>query len=318
LLNNASHIQKEWKFIDISKSARVTEPYGGFPTWMWDYNNDGWIDIYASSYDYSKLQKVGDDEARYMLGLKNGLKYPSLYKNNGDLSFTDVTNEVGLQRPMYPMGANFGDIDNDGFLDFYLGTGAPDLRSAVPNLMFHNKGGVAFDEITYTSGTAHIQKGHGVGFADMDNDGDQDIYVVMGGAYTGDIFFNALFENSNESNNWITLKLEGTKSNRAAIGSRIRVETTDENGKVNSFYSTVSTGGSFGSSSLQQEMGLGKAVKINEIEITWANQDQTKQKFYDVPMNKAYHIREGDEKITSMELRRFEYSSNPGGHHHHH
>ena len=72
------------------------------------------------------------------------------------------------------MGSNFGDLDNDGWLDFYAGTGDPDLTTLIPNRMFRNADGKAFQEVTSSGGFGHIQKGHGVSFADLDNDGDFD------------------------------------------------------------------------------------------------------------------------------------------------
>ena len=99
-----------------------------------------------------------------------------LYRNTGKGTFADVTDE-GRPRPVVPaMGANFGDLDNDGFLDFYLGTGAPSYAALMPNLMFRNHDGKYFVDVTSSTGTGHLQKGHGVAFADLDNDGDQDIY----------------------------------------------------------------------------------------------------------------------------------------------
>jgi hypothetical protein len=89
-----------------------------------------------------------------------------LYRNDGKGGFQDVTKEVGLDRVVPTMGANFGDLDNDGFLDFYLGTGAPSYAALMPNFMFRNRGGKNFVDVTATTGTGHLQKGHGVAFGD--------------------------------------------------------------------------------------------------------------------------------------------------------
>ena len=166
------------------------------------------------------------------------------------------------------MGANFGDLDNDGWLDFYLGTGDPSLSTLIPNRMFRNADGKFFQDVTTSGGFGHIQKGHGISFADFDNDGDQDIYEVMGGAYAGDNYRNVLFLNPGHGNHWITLKLEGIRSNRAAMGARIRVTVQTAQGE-RSIYKTVSTGGSFGASPLRQEIGLGQAKAIRSVEIFW-------------------------------------------------
>src|SRR6185295_783690 len=136
--------------------------------------------------------------------------------NKGDGTFEDVTKAAGLYKVIPAMGLNFGDLDNDGWLDFYLGTGNPEFSTLVPNRMFRNAGGKFFQEVTTATGTGQLQKGHGVGFADLDNDGDQDIYAVTGGAFTADNYRNALFLNPGNTNHWLKLKLEGTKSNRVA------------------------------------------------------------------------------------------------------
>src|ERR1044072_9238572 len=99
-----------------------------------------------------------------------------LYRNTGNGGFADVTKEAGLDRSVAAMGANFGDLDNDGFLDFYLGTGGTTYTALMPNLLFHNQGENSFVEINLSSGTGHLQKGHGVSFAYLDNDGDEDIF----------------------------------------------------------------------------------------------------------------------------------------------
>ena len=83
-----------------------------------------------------------------------------------------MTAEVGLDRVVLPMGSNFGDLDNDGFLDIYLGTGRPSYLYLMPNVLFRNDGGRRFEDITAATGTGHLQKGHGVAFADWDRDGD--------------------------------------------------------------------------------------------------------------------------------------------------
>lgn len=90
----------------------------------------------------------------------------------------------------------------------------------------------------------------------------------MGGWYTGDGFRNCLFENPGHGNHWITLRLVGRRTNRAAIGARIKL-TLKDGSTLREVHATGGTGGSFGSSSLQQEIGLGSARTIEAIEVTW-------------------------------------------------
>lgn len=90
-----------------------------------------------------------------------------------------------------------------------------------------------------------MQKGHAIAFCDFDMDGDQDVYADFGGFYYGDIYENALYENPGFNNNWVNIKFEGVKSNKAAIGARVKL-TFSDNGTKRSTYLTVSKGASFG------------------------------------------------------------------------
>ena len=100
----------------------------------------------------------------------------------------------------------------------YLGTGRPSYLYLMPNVLFRNDGGRRFEDITAATGTGHLQKGHGVAFADWDRDGDADIFLEAGGAVPGDRAHNVLFQNPGYGNHWLTIKLVGTRTNRAALG----------------------------------------------------------------------------------------------------
>ncbi len=282
-------------FREIGQQAGVDQPIQSFPTWFFDYDNDGWLDIFTSGYMKSYVEGRADDVAADYLGLPIHMERPRLYHNegkgaDGDVSFVDVTTEAGLDRALLAMGSNFGDLDNDGFLDFYLGTGAPDFRAMVPNRMFRNAGGRFFQDVTTSGGFGHLQKGHGVSFGDIDSDGDQDILLVVGGAYSGDTFPNVLFLNPGHGHHWVTLRLEGVTTNRSAIGARLRLEleTPEEMRQV---HAVVGSGGSFGSSSLQQEIGLGDAMSIRTLEIRWPGGPV--DILHDLPVDRLLRIREG-------------------------
>ena len=303
-----------WRFVDVSKEAGVTAPLYSFPCWFFDYDNDGWDDLFVCGYH---IKDVGDICADY-LGLPTEAERPRLYHNNHDGTFQDVTREAHLDRVLHAMGANFGDLDNDGFLDFYLGTGDPDLATIVPNRMFRNDHGHRFQDVTTSGGFGNLQKGHGVSFGDIDNDGDQDIYENMGGAVSGDVYHNVLYENPGHGNHWITLKLEGVQSNRAAIGARIRVVVQNETGEQ-SIYKTVGTGGSFGASPLRQEIGLGKAKEIRRIEIFWPRTGKL-QVLNGMQMDRFYKVKEGETMAVQWELKSFRLKSGSEEtqHQHHH
>jgi hypothetical protein len=197
------------------------------------------------------------------------------------------------------MGANVGDIDNDGFLDVYLGTGAPSFGSLIPNILLRNDAGRRFDDVTEATGTGHLQKGHGVAFADLDRDGDEDIVLNAGGAVPGDRYDDAVFENpGTPGRHWVDLRLVGVRSNRAAIGAKIRVTVAPVPGGRGAAtrlrYREVSSGGSFGSNSYVQHVGLGGATGIESIEIAWPA-SKTRQVFRNPPIDTLLEIREGAE-----------------------
>ncbi len=285
------------KFEEVTQSAGVTKPDDSFPCWFWDYNNDGWLDLCVAGYTL-RQGRMSKDILSYYSEKSSNISNPVFYKNNGDGTFSDETEKLDMQIPIHTMGANFGDIDNDGFPDAYFGTGEPDFRSIIPNRLFLNITGEKFEDITTEAGVGHIQKGHGIAFGDIDNDGDQDILAEMGGAADGDIFQNALFENPNDDNNWIHIILEGKISNRDGIGARIKILRA---GEAMPIYKMVSAGGSFGSNSMQQEIGLGKATQIKTLEIFWPSSN-TKQIFNNIKINQRIKITEGEESFSVQPL----------------
>jgi hypothetical protein len=210
-----------------------------------------------------------------------------------------VAKEAGLGAVYETMGSNFGDFDGDGFLDVYLGTGEPEIATLVPNRMFRNVGGRRFADVTAPSGTGHLQKGHGVSCGDWDRDGDVDLLVELGGAVPGDRYHNVLFRNPGSQNGWITLKLAGVKTNRAAIGARIKVVT--EGDEPQTIHRHVSTGSSFGANPLEQTIGLGRARKIAILEIRWPTSGTT-QVFKDVPIGQVIEIAEFAESWRRIDV----------------
>src|SRR5262249_51428236 len=147
------------------------------------------------------------------------------------------------------------------------------------------------------------------------NDGAQDIYVVIGGEYPGDTFQHSLFLNPGSSNHWITLKLEGVQSNRSAIGTRVKITVQTQTGQRD-IYRTVSSGGSFGASTLRQEVGLGQATAIRSIQVTWPRTGHV-QIFKDVRMDQMVRIREDDSAVIPLTARRFEISPDLKSRHEH-
>ena len=302
LLKNQGLTGRIPTFEDVTREANLADGFARtFPTWFWDYNNDGWLDIFVGDYTFD--MPISSYSAAEALEIPTGASGTCiLYRNNQDGTFSKVSDETGLTRTAFAMGANFGDINNDGFLDFYLGTGNPEMESIVPNKLFKNLGGKRFVDVTVPARVGHLQKGHGISFADMDNDGDQDIYIEMGGAYKGDAFHNSFYLNPGQDkrNKWIVVDLTGTKANRSAIGSRIKI-TFKEDGKVRSVYRDVNSGGSFGASPLRKEIGIGRATVIDELEIQWHPGEL--QVFRNIQPNQFLRIREGDNEVKEVPLK---------------
>jgi hypothetical protein len=205
----------------------------------------------------------------------------------------------------------------DGYLDFYLATGNPAYQSLVPNKMYLNVNGSRFADVTYAGGFGNVQKGHGVAFGDLDHDGDEDIYVEIGGSFDGDGYYNCLFENPNfDNNNWLVLNLTGTKANRPAIGARVMV-TVDEGGQERQIHRTVTSGASFGGNSLALEIGLGKATAIKSVNVQWPCRDCPDETYTGLALNKAYRLTQGSGKPETLSYAHAPFRSGDGGHGHH-
>ncbi len=293
-----------WRFEETARSSGVTGPVFSFTTWFFDYDNDGWEDLLVLSYDLRHVNELPEAQAREYLGLPLRIAHgdtlveietPRLFRNNGDGTFRDVSGTAGLSRAIWGMGANFGDLDNDGWLDFYVGTGTPDLNAVVPNRMFRNDRGRRFEEVTLPGGFGHIQKGHAAAFADFTRSGRQDIYMVMGGAYQGDRFANVLFENPGwPERNWISLELVGRTANRSALLARVAATVRQGDGARRVIHRTVSSGGSFGAGSFQVHIGLDRAARLEELEIRWPDRAESRQVLSGLTRNGYYRIVQGE------------------------
>ena len=293
------HNNHDGTFTEVAAQAGVQKPWQSFPAMFFDYDNDGWPDLLVGSYYVSV-----DEDLRSYLGLTPSAETMKLYKNLGNGTFRDVTEEVGLNRVFMPMGSNFGDIDNDGYLDVYLGTGNPSYGSLLPNVLLHNKEGKFFSDVTAASGTGELHKGHAVAFADIERNGREDLLEEVGGAVPGDAHAFRLFQNPGNGNDWINLKLVGVKSNRSAIGARIKVTVENEGKGSRSIYRTVGSGGSFGASPLEQHIGLGKSARISQVEVWWPA-TKTRQIFSNVGKNRFLEIKEFATNSTRLERKSF-------------
>jgi len=290
----------EWIFTDVTAQAGLGGDRHTFPTWFFDYDNDGWLDIFAGGYATSSTEDVGSFE----LGKPNRGAVSHLFRNNHDGTFTDIPHAAGLDRAITTMAANFGDLDNDGWLDVYLGLGDSNYESLLPKRMFRNDAGRYFQDVTSSGGFGNLQKGHGIAFADIEDNGNEDVLEELGGAYQGDRFMPVLYHNPGHGNHWITLVLEGKVTNRAAYGARIRV-TIDEGGTTRSIFRAVGSVSSFGGNPMRQHIGVGQSQRVKQLEIFWPVSN-TRQRFKNVPIDRTFHVTEGRDHLDRVATKTFE------------
>jgi hypothetical protein len=173
--------------------------------------------------------------------------------------------------------------------------------------MYWNRRGETFADVSEAGGFGNLQKGHGVVFADLDNDGDQDVFEEMGGAYPGDGFLNLLFVNPGFGNHWLRVSLVGTRSDRFGIGAHIRA-TFREGGVTRSTQRVVSSSGSFGANPFTQHLGLGSAEQVDELVITWPTTGK-RQTFYGVAADVHVQITEDAESYRIVPERSYRLGS---------
>ena len=255
-------------------------------------------DLFVAGYGSARGIPTVEDVAGDYLGTPTDADRDRLYRNRGDGTFEDVTKAAGLYRVLGAMALNFGDLDNDGWLDFYTGTGTPDLGMLVPNRMFRNDGGKRFQDVTTAGNFGHLQKGHAIAFGDYDNDGDQDVVEQMGGAYLGDTARTTLYRNPGPPGRSIGIELEGVRSNRRGVGARLELLVETAAGR-RSIHRTVTSGGSFGGNPMRQEIGLGEAARIAWLEVRWPATGQ-KQRVTGLEPGRRYLVREGQPKAEEV------------------
>lgn len=289
-------------FRNVAANAGVQAPFFAFPAWFWDYDQDGWQDIYVGSYDLRNFNQLAREVCAQYTGDSVQAERPRLYRNLGNGRFEEVSATAGLDRLAYAMGSSHGDLDNNGFPDVFLGTGAPDFSTLIPNQVYRNQGG-HFLDVSRAGRFGHLQKGHGTAFADFDGDGQQEVYMVLGGAYEGDRYPNVLYHHEGNDAHWLRLTLQGKQANRSALGAEVVVTVLLPDGSERRHYGQVSPGSSFGGNDLSVHLGLGKAVSIRELRVRWPVFPAKERKFTGVPMDQHLLIVEDAESWSRYEAK---------------
>jgi tetratricopeptide (TPR) repeat protein len=298
------HNNGDLTFTEVGRQAGVQAPLFSFATWFFDYDNDGWPDLFVDSY-----LMVMDETVRTFVGMPHNAETLKLYRNKHDGTFEDVTEKVGLDKVYMPMGGNFGDLTNDGFLDVYLGSGNPNLTALVPYVLFKNKEGKSFVDITQSSGTGEWHKGHAVVFADLTRQGNEDILTRVGGAIPPDEHNVRVFENPGNRNDWLNVRLVGVKTNRSGVGVEIHVTVQDGNDAPRSIYRTVGQTSSFGGNPMEQHIGLGPNAHEIALDIWWPT-TRTRQHFTGIKKDQYIEIKEFATSYTKLERRPFKLGNN--------
>jgi len=297
--NRLYHNNGNLTFTEVARQAGVQSPAYGFATWFFDYDNDGWPDLFAVGY----LPAI-DETLNTYVGRPHNAETLKLYRNKHDGTFEDVTAKVGLDKVFMPMGSNFGDVDNDGYLDIYLGSGQPSFTALLPHVLLRNKEGKSFVDITQSSGTGELHKGHGIAFADLSRRGVQDIVAQIGGAIPSDAHAMRVFENPGNDNDWLNVRLVGVKSTRSAVGAEIHVTVQDGTETPRSIYRTVGGNSSFGGNPLEQHIGLGHNAHVTALDIFWPATG-TQQHFAGIGKNQYIEIKEFATTYAKLERHPF-------------
>jgi enediyne biosynthesis protein E4 len=250
-----------------------------------DYDNDGNLDLYISDF-----QKSSDH----------------LWHNDGKGLFDEVSDQAGITVPtreVLSFGGGFFDYDNDGWLDIFIANGHvyPEVETATPeihyrqiNTLFHNERNGKFVETTKQAGPGfdipHV--GRGVAFADFDNDGFVDVLIANNGDSA------LLLRNSGNDNHFLNFKLVGTKTNRDALGARIKLVTGGF-----SQIREISGGGSYLSQSdLRASFGIRKAAHADTVEVRWPSGER--QVFHGIATDKFYVLIEGSPNLAPQPFAR--------------
>jgi tetratricopeptide (TPR) repeat protein len=269
-------------FTDVTAEAGLSLPVLAFNAQFCDIDDDGWLDIVQYTWgpheDSVHSMRTGETIA-------NG--HPTcVYRNNRDGTFTLISRELGLTECWGSMSGNIADLNNDGYPDIALGNGGP-LVDRIEPLVIYENDGHKFRNVTFSAGLPATGKGHGINCADLFGDGRLIILCATGGQFPGDLLTMSVFAPKKLPGNYLAVLLTGTRSNRGAIGARLKlVAGGREQHRV------INNGSNFGCMPPQQHFGLGELTAVEELEVWWPS--GVKERFTNLPFNTRIRITEGE------------------------
>ncbi len=281
------------KFEDMSVKAGIRMQAAAYTPEFFDYNNDGKLDLFVSTYP------SGDLTINTMIESKLGATVERaqrqlLFHNNGDGTFRNVTEQAGILGWYGAMSSQVGDLDNDGFDEIMIGTGNPALDWCEPKPLLRNTGNGEFVDIAESAGLVHFGMLHGTSLADYDLSGNLSLFGSFGGFYWGSRETSRLYRNLGSEKNSLEIRLVGTKSNRDAIGARVSAIA----GK-RSVFKWVNGGNGFGcNNSRIVHLGLDQEAKVDRLQIDWPSGQR--QTFQSIPAGHRIEIVEGNDKLRSL------------------
>lgn len=262
------------------------------------YRNDGkgvFTDVSVPSGTNYKGQGMGvdvadlDNDGDLDIHITNLLDN-ALLRNNGDGTFTEIGKQAGINDKGMGWGTVCFDADNDGLRDIY--TVNDSYFSPYPNVMYRNKGGLSFQNVSAGTSLASMYGGYGVASADLNLDGRIDLALANYGNDGNQLFLNS----GNAMGNWLALHLEGTVSNRSAIGARIEVYVDG----VRQIDEVTAGSGYASQNSMTQHFGLGSSAAVDSVVVRWPNGNR--ENLGAMGANQRYHILEGQGVAASTEF----------------
>ena len=212
-----------------------------------DYDNDGDLDVFLAN-------DQGND---------------GLFRNEGQFNFTKITSDTVSNCGGNSFSSAWSDIDNDGDLDLFV-TNSFGTTTLWPNFLFLNNGNGSFTRVGNTAPATDLDWSYGCAFGDYDNDGFEDLAVATC-RYNSVDRPDLLYHNDGNSNNWITIKLVGTITNKSAIGTKIRVKANINGNPVWQMRELSAQTSYCGQNDLRPHFGLGNATNIDSIKLEWLN-----------------------------------------------